>query len=162
MSELKNVIKALGIESSVLWRLRDGFTIAEFKGIDEGVLEAIYSMAVINFQSGKLREAEQQFFFLFLHNHSESKFLVGLAVCRFEMGFPDNAIGLLKMALGYNDQDCHARAALGRMLLSLGRHSEAVVTFDELLEVAKGRADFKKDEKKIEAFLKSFKENSDV
>ena len=63
-------------------KMLDGATVKELKGITNGEMEAVYSLAFNYYRTGKFDEAEKLFNFLALFDHLNPKFWMGVGAVR--------------------------------------------------------------------------------
>ena len=63
-------------------KFMSGSTIKQLKGITNGELEAVYSLAFNYYRSGKFDEAEKLFNFLVFFDHLNQKFWMGVGAVR--------------------------------------------------------------------------------
>ena len=80
------------VEELALECLVDGVPISAVKGYSDDEIEAVYQVAYNLYQQQQYDKAEKLFAFLMLHEHTDSRFSIGLGGCCQLMGKYDKAI----------------------------------------------------------------------
>ncbi len=80
------------IEELAVACLVDGIPLSVVKGFSDDEIEAVYNVAYNFYQQHQYDKAETLFFFLALHEHTDSRFSLGLGGCHQLMGKYSQAI----------------------------------------------------------------------
>ncbi|MCY4472264.1 MAG: tetratricopeptide repeat protein [Kistimonas sp.] len=122
---LKRLLKASGIPQQGVGLLWEGHSIASLKGIDQPLLDAIYSLGHQNYQSERFVEARKIMRYLCVHDHRNAEYLAALGACEYRLGNYAAALGVLEQSVSMNPSDPRSLLNLALCLIKSGRKKEA-------------------------------------
>ncbi len=133
MSLIKELLKACGIPPKGIDMLNQGYSIAELKGIDQKILDAMYSLGYQNYQAEKFEEARNMMRYLSVHDHRNTDYLAALGACEFRLGNYPAAISALGAAWEQNPTNAGVALNLG-MSLAKAKQRQAAKTMIQTAE----------------------------
>ncbi len=76
----------------------EGYTFADFAGLDEKALEPAYALAFNMINQSQYYEAEKLLVWLAGLDQYQAKYFIGIGICRQQMGRPEKAVQAYAMA----------------------------------------------------------------
>src|SRR5690606_24003357 len=117
---------SLGLElDNVLSQILEGKTMAQIQGLDEGHLDAIYSVAENQLNAGEIENAASLFQLLILLDPTVSRFYTAFGACQQLMNKFEYALELYTLAQLYDMNDPRVPQNAALCCIHLGRLSEA-------------------------------------
>lgn len=137
MSLIKELLKACGIPPKGIDMLNRGYSIAELKGIDQKMLDAMYSLGHQNYEAEKFEEARNMMRYLSVHDHRNTDYLAALGACEFRLGNYPAAISVLEAAWQQNPNDAGIALNLGLSLAKAKQRQAAKTMIQKAEALAK-------------------------
>ena len=104
-------------------------TLKELKGISDEQMEAIYSLAYNDYQSGKYERSAKLFRVLSLMDHFNVKYVLGQAAVQKKLGHSEQAVLLYSCAYMLDSNDVRIPYYAGVCHMDMGNYVEAESAF---------------------------------
>ena len=158
---LKRLLKASGIPQKGVGLLWQGNSIASLKGMDQKLLDGIYSLGHQNYQSEKFEQACQIMRYLCVHDHRNAEYLAALGACEYRLGHYEAALSALEQAVSLNPADPRSLLNLALCLIRSERKREARAIMRIAEECARDQADFRYEWKLASRILEGRRQPQD-
>ncbi len=145
MGVLKRLLKASGISQQNVGTLYQGKTIAQCKGIDTKLLDAIYALGHQHYQSENFETARNIMRYLSVQDHRNPEYQAALGACEYRMKNYEQAQTVLSEAVRINKSDPCATMNLALSLLKGGNKKEAKIFMLEAQQLAADNPDYARE-----------------
>ncbi len=127
---------SLDLNDELFSFFEDGGTLKMLKDVPDDAIEQMYSVAFNLYETGKVEDAHKVFQVLCMLDHYQTRFYMGLAACRQEMGDLEQAIEAYSYAAILDIKDPRAPFHSAECHLKLGNLVEAESGFYSAKELA--------------------------
>lgn len=127
----------------------DGGTIGMLQGIDDELLEQMYSVAYYQYDSEDYEQASKTFQVLCLLNHYQPKFYLGLGACQQQQAFYESAIDSYSFAAILDVTDPRAPYHAGECYIKLRQFDKADQSLKMAAELSKNTIKYQQINKNI-------------
>ncbi len=109
----------------VVDNLAHGARLGSALGLDEQHLEAIYTLALGQYQQGRYADAMKLFAFITFHDQTFMKAFKGIGCCLQMLGRCQEALLYLGLAIIDDDTDLQTAVQIAECLIHVGQHDDA-------------------------------------
>ena len=145
MGVLKQLLEASGISQENVGSLYQGKTIAQCKGIDDKVLDAIYALGHQHYQSEKFETARNIMRYLCVQNHTNTEYQAALGACEYRLKNYVSAEHVLTLAVKGNSSDPCATMNLALCLLKEGKKKDARFFMQKAEKLASNKPEYSRE-----------------